>query len=384
MNRRDCLKAAAFSPLLLMSPPPALATGAGPGVRRLLLIELNGGNDGLNTVIPYADPIYARLRPKIAIERDSVLQLDERMGLHPALEKLVPMFEGGELAIIQGLGYQPANRSHFRSIEIWDTATDPNVLGDEGWLSRLDVGRQFGRPFAADAIVIGRNPKPASGPGMQPVVMADSASFISESAGVQALRSASGNAALRRILSVQREIESASHGLSANRPQPAGDFPQGAFGRDAREAARLLIGDPATPIVKIALTGFDTHVNQPQRQQALLRQLGDTLAALRQAFTAASAWDQVLIVTYSEFGRRAQQNASNGTDHGKAAPHFVLGGRVKGGLLGERPNLAALDEGDVPATTDFRSLYNAVLGDWFGVGRAGLFEPQAHKPLAIV
>ena len=384
MNRRDCLKAAAFSPLLLMSPLPALAAEAGPGVRRLLLIELNGGNDGLNTVIPYADPLYAQLRPKIAIERDAVLQLDERMGLHPALEKLMPMFEGGELAIVQGLGYQPANRSHFRSIEIWDTATDPDVLGDDGWLSRLDVERQFGHRFAADAIVIGRNPKPASGPGMQPVVMADSASFVSESAGVQALQSASGNAALKRILSVQREIESASRGLTANRPQPGGEFPPGAFGRDAREAARLLIGDPATPIVKIALTGFDTHANQPQRQQALLRQLGDMLAALKQAFTAAGIWDQVLVVTYSEFGRRAQQNASNGTDHGKAAPHFVLGGRVKGGLLGERPNLASLDAGDVPATTDFRSLYNAVLGNWFGVGSGGLFEPQAHKPLAIV
>lgn len=383
MNRRDCLKSALLAPLFGL-PSAGFATETGPDIRRLLLIELNGGNDGLNTVIPYADPLYAQLRPKIAIPRDSVLQLDERTGLHPELENLMPMFRGGELAIVQGVGYTPANRSHFRSIEIWDTATDPNVLGDEGWLSRLDVRRQFGRPFAADAIVIGRNPKPVSGPGMQPVVMADSASFVSESAGVQALQSRSGNAALRRILSVQRDIESASHGLTANRPHPAGEFPQGAFGRDAREAARLLIGDPATPIVKIALTGFDTHVNQPQRQQALLRQLGDTLAALKQAFTAAGIWDQVLIVTYSEFGRRAQQNASNGTDHGKAAPHFVLGGRVKGGLLGERPNLAALDEGDVPATTDFRSLYNGVLGGWWSVGSSSLFEPQAHKPLAIV
>lgn len=383
MNRRDCLKSAMLAPLLGLPSLASLAVEANPSVRRLLLIELNGGNDGLNTVIPYADPLYAQLRPKIAIERDSVLQLDEHMGLHPALENLMPMFKSGELTIVQGVGYKPANRSHFRSIEIWDTATDPSVLGDEGWLSRLDIKRQFGRSFAADAIVIGRNPKPVSGTGMQPLVLADSASFVSESAGVQALQSASGNAALKRVLSVQREIESASHGLSAHRPQPAGKFPQGAFGRDAREAAHLLIGDPASPIVKIALTGFDTHVNQPQRQQALLRQLGDSLAALRQAFVAAGIWDQVLIVTYSEFGRRAQQNASNGTDHGKAAPHFVLGGRVKGGLLGERPNLASLDEGDIPATTDFRSLYNAVLGNWWGVRASELFDPQIHKPLVF-
>ncbi len=382
LSRRDCLKAAVFSSLLSVPGTGALAA-AQTGPRRLLLIELNGGNDGLNTVVPYADPLYAKLRPRLAIPRDAVLQLDEHMGLHPELAALMPMFQQRELAVVQGLGYAQSNRSHFRSIEIWDTATDADVIGQDGWLSRIDPQQQFGRRFAADAVVIGRNPKPASGDDMQPVVMTDTRSFVSESRGVQALEASSENPALRRILAVQRDIESAGHALTAQRPQPAGEFPQGAFGRDAREAARLLIGDPATPVVKIALTGFDTHAGQLGRQQALLRQLGDTLAALKTAFTAAGIWSDVLVLTYSEFGRRVQENGSGGTDHGKAAPHFVLGGRVRGGLLGEAPALAKLDDGDVTPTLDYRCLYNAVLGRWWAAGEAQI-EPARYRALDLL
>ncbi|MFT4047862.1 MAG: DUF1501 domain-containing protein [Solimonas sp.] len=384
MHRRDLLKTAALAPLLLAGLPRAAAADDGPApLRRLVLVELNGGNDGLNMVIPYADPLYAQLRPQLGVARDQVLPLDERVGFNPALAPLMPMFGGGELAVLQGVGYTPANRSHFRSIEIWDTATDSDRIGDEGWLSRVDVARRFGRPFAAEAVVIGRNPKPLRGTRMEPVVMADADSFVAEAQGVMPLRESSANTALRHILAVQRDIDAAGRALAAGRPQPAGDFPRTSFGRDAQQAAALLIGDPATPVVKIALTGFDTHVNQRARHDALLGQLAATFAALRQAFVAAGIWDQVLIVTYSEFGRRALQNASGGTDHGKAAPHFALGGAVKGGLYGEAPQLARLDDGDVPATTDFRRVYNAVLGRWWGVGDACI-EPRRHPALAIV
>ncbi|WP_428312654.1 DUF1501 domain-containing protein [Hydrocarboniphaga sp.] len=381
MKRRTLLQAAAMTPLAL-GVPRGHAEDAAP-VRRLLLIELNGGNDGLNTVIPYADPLYAQLRPQLAIARDQVLQLDGQVGFNPALASLMPMFAAKELAVVQGLGYAQANRSHFRSIEIWDTATDSDKIGNDGWLSRLDVERRFRRRFGADAVVIGRNPKPASGADMEPVVMGDTGSFVNEAQGVEALQSASQNPALKHILAVQRDIQTAGHELSLNRPAPLGDFPKGAFGRDAKEAAGLLIGNPATPIVKIALTGFDTHVQQRARQDGLLQQFGDTMAALRRAFTAAGIWNDTLIVTYSEFGRRAQQNASGGTDHGKAAPHFVLGGAVKGGLYGAAPQLAKLDDGDVPATTDYRCVYNAVLGRWWGAGDAQI-EPGRFKALAIV
>ncbi|MDB5971306.1 MAG: hypothetical protein JWQ90_3756 [Hydrocarboniphaga sp.] len=386
MKRRTLLQAASMAsiaPLGFAARNLLAADAASVPVRRLLLVELNGGNDGLNTLIPYADPLYLQLRPQLAVARDQVLQLDEHVGFNPALAALMPLYAARELALVQGLGYARANRSHFRSIEIWDTATDSDKIGTDGWLSRLDVQRRFGRSFAADAVVIGRNPKPATGADMQPVVMGDADSFVSESRGVEAMKSASDNPALKHILAVQRDIQAAGHELSSSRPSPAGDFPKSPFGRDASEAARLLIGNPATPIVKIALTGFDTHVMQRGRQDGLLKQFGDTMAALRTAFTSAGIWKDTLIVTYSEFGRRAQQNASGGTDHGKAAPHFVIGGAVKGGLYGEPPRFAKLDDGDVPATIDYRCVYNTVLGRWWNAGDAQI-EPQRFKPLALV
>ncbi len=384
MKRRQFLHAAALSPLAFARLSPAFgAAAAGGPLRRLVLVELNGGNDGLNTVVPYADPQYYALRPKLGIARDQVLPLDERVGFNPALEPLMPMFRAGELAVVQGLGYTPANRSHFRSIEIWDTATDADRVGDNGWLGQLDVPAQFGRRFAANAVVIGRNPRPLSGQNIEPVVMADAASFVQEARGVQTLQDADANPALRHILAVQNDIGTASRSLASDRPAPAGEFPRTPFGQDAKQAAGLLIGDPATPIVKIALTGFDTHANQRGRQDALLAQLANTMAALRQAFVAAGIWDQILIVTYSEFGRRARQNASGGTDHGKAAPHFVLGGKVRGGLYGEPPQLARLDEGDVAACTDFRCVYNAVLGSWWNASALRI-APQRFPALALV
>ncbi|MEP7312729.1 MAG: DUF1501 domain-containing protein [Pseudomonadota bacterium] len=385
MHRRQLLKAAALASLGVAISGPGLAFAAEPRVplRRLLLIEMNGGNDALNTVIPYADPLYRQLRPQLGVERDRVLRLTEQLGLHPALEGLMPLFAGGELAIVQGLGYADANRSHFRSIEIWDTATDSNQTGTEGWLSRLDVTQHFGRTFAAGAVVIGRNPKPVTGTRMQPVVMSDAGSFVSESQGLDSVADSAGNSALRHIIQVERDILQAGHALSANRPAAKADFPRTPFGRDAAEAARLLIGDPVAPIVKIALTGFDTHANQQRRHEVLLQQLGATLVALRQAFTAAGIWEDTLIVTYSEFGRRAQENASGGTDHGKAAAHFVLGGAVHGGLHGVAPQLAHLDDGDVGLGVDFRCLYNAVLGRWWNAAAAQI-EPQRFAALDIV
>ncbi|NKF22381.1 DUF1501 domain-containing protein [Solimonas marina] len=385
MHRRHFLQAAALLPLSLTPLSQAMAAARDPGkpLRRLVLVELNGGNDGLNTVVPYADEQYYTLRPQLGIGRDQVLPLDERVGFNPALEPLMPLFKRGELAVVQGVGYAPANRSHFRSIEIWDTATDADVTSNDGWLGQLDAPEQFGRSFAANAVVIGRNPRPVSGPKMAPVVMSDAASFVAEAKGVQAVDDASATPALRHVLSVERNIVTAGRSIGADRPAAAGNFPRTPFGQDAAQAAGLLIGDPATPIVKIALTGFDTHVDQRGRQDALLAQFADTMVALRQAFVAAGIWDDVLIVTYSEFGRRARQNASGGTDHGKAAPHFIIGGKVRGGLYGEAPQLARLDDGDVPATTDFRRVYNTVLVNWWKA-RGMAIAPHEHPPLSLI
>ena len=385
MNRRHLLAAALTAPLALPWTPTFAQAAAGRDgrVKRLLLIELNGGNDGLNTVVPLADPRYSELRPQLGLDSAALIPLEGGMGLNPAMDALRPVWEAGQLAIIQGVGYEHANRSHFRSIEIWDTGTDADVIGTRGWLASVDPAALFGRTFAAPGIVIGRNPAALSGGRHQPVVMQDSQRFAAQARSVLDSTLRNATPALRHILDVQSEIRTAAEGLGAGRPRPRGDFPPGAFGQDAAEAAALLCGDPAAPVVKIALTGFDTHVNQRARHDALLGQLARTLAALRTSFTDAGIWNDVLIATYSEFGRRAAQNASGGTDHGKGAPHFVMGGAVRGGLVGEAPRLSDLDDGDVAVSLDYRRLYNTVLTRWWQAPASAL-NVSKFPPLALV
>lgn len=386
MNRRDVCRIALALPLApgLLASAAEAAVGHDGRVRRLLLVELNGGNDGLNTIVPAADPRYHALRPRLGLAASEVLPLGGGLGLHPALAPLLPCWSAGELAIVQGVGYAHSNRSHFRSIEIWDTATDAEVVGRRGWLARVDPQEMLGRRFAAPGVVIGRNPAPLAGGAQAPLVFGDSERFVEQARGVPAETVRRANPALRHILAVQSGIRVAARGLGAGRPRPAGDFPPGAFGRDAAEAAALLADEPLTPVVKIALTGFDTHVNQRARHDALLAQLAQGLAALRTAFIEAGIWQDVLVMTYSEFGRRAGENGSAGTDHGKAAPHLVLGGAVKGGLHGEAPRLGDLDDGDVPVSLDYRRLYNAVLTRWWPRAASQAIEPARFPALAIV
>lgn len=359
------------------------AAVASASPRLLVLVELNGGNDGLNMVVPYASETYYRLRPALAIARDQVLQLDQQVGFNPAMEALIPAFKSGELAIVQGMGYPQADRSHFRSIDIWDTGSGSDKVSQRGWLTQVHDSALLGSGFAADAVVIGRNPGPVSGGDLQPIVMASAKSFVAEAGGMQVMPQYRANPTLEYILKVQAEVEQASRGLAVNRPAPPGKFPANPLGRDAGEAARLMIGRPATPIIKLALTGFDTHSAQRGRHDALLKQLAESLAALRAALTEAGVWKNTLVMTYSEFGRRTAQNGSQGTDHGKAAPHLVMGGAIKGGLYGPAPNLDDLDDGDVRMAVDYRSLYNMVLGRWWGLKDA-MIESTRYAPLQIV
>lgn len=379
--RRTLLRAAALSPLAGLV--PAWARAADGITRRLLLIELNGGNDGLNTLVPYADPAYHRVRPTLAVARDQALALDEYTGLNPALKPLMPAWDARELAIVQGLGYGQPNRSHFRSIEIWDTASGAERVASDGWITRVGSTASLGRAFAADAVVIGRNPGPVAGGALQVLVIEDARSFVAEAASIRRGTADGQTAALRHILSVQRDIERGATGLAGARAAAPGRFPGTPFGKDMAEAARLLAGTPATPVVKLALPGFDHHANQRIAHDKLLAQLADCLAAFRASMTEAGVWKHTLVMTYSEFGRRATENASRGTDHGAAAPHLVMGGAVRGGLYGQRPDFAALVNGDIRVSTDYRCLYNTVLGRWWNLAGAQI-DPTRYPALALV
>ena len=339
--------------------------------RILLLVELKGGNDGLNTVIPYADPHYRQLRPALGIARDKVVQLDERVGLHDKLEPLMESWKAKDFAIVQGVGYPNPNRSHFRSVEIWDTASASSQTLSEGWVARAFEHTRLPAGAGVDSIVIDTNSLPLMGPDLRTIVMQDAENFLRQAEAMKDRRQAvdGGNPALRHLLAVRREVNAAAAGLRAKlhaAPPPAQDYAQeGPLGRQLDLATRIITSQVPVIAVKIALGGFDTHANQAPVHDRLLGLLANGLATFRRNMIAAGRWDDVLVLTYSEFGRRAKQNASGGTDHGTAAPHFVMGGKVKGGLHGSYPSLADLQDGDLRHTVDFRDVYSTIArGCW--------------------
>lgn len=367
MRRRDFLRALGLLPLAAGVPNLAFALAPGNDYRNLLvLIELKGGNDGLNTVVPYADPAYYRLRPRLGIPREQVIQLDERAGLHPALQPLLPLWQARELAIAQGVGYPEPNLSHFRSIEIWDTASRSDEYLDAGWLTRTFQSQPAPRSFAADGVVVGSpDLGPLAGTGARTLALADAERFLREVRLADDAAIRSRNPALAHILKVEADIVQAARGLSANQVFRT-EFPKGPLGNALHTAAQVVAGKGGVAAVRVTHPGFDTHNGQPGVQQRLLRELAEGLVAFKGALQEINRWDSTLIMTYSEFGRRAQENGSLGTDHGTASAHFVLGGRVRGGLHGQAPSLARLDGGNLVHTVDFRSLYATVIEKWWG------------------
>lgn len=359
MDRREFLAAAgAVSLAALVNPLQACAAARGDYGNLLVLVELRGGNDGLNTAVPYADSAYYSLRPQLAIARDQVLQLDGTTGLHPALLPLLPLWQQREFAIVRNIGYPDANLSHFRAIEIWDTASKTAEYLQEGWLARAFRREPTPGIFAADEAGIdgaGRGPElgPFAGSSMRAIVPGDT------------------EQSLRRAMPARQAGYAASAyaapGLNPDRALRS-KFPPTAFGNVVSAAARLVAGNPGLAALKISLNGFDTHGDQQGAHARLLGDLAGGLAALRQALIEIGRWNSALIMTYSEFGRRPRQNRSGGTDHGTANTHFVLGGRVRGGLYGPSPALDRLDgNGNLPFAVDFRELYATVLDRWWGM-----------------
>ena len=353
--------------------------------RILVLIELKGGNDGLNTVVPYADDSYYQLRPVIGIKREDVIRLDAQTGLHPELKALLPLWEKGELGIVQGVGYPQPNLSHFRSIEIWETGSRSSEYLQEGWVARgLKAGLAGAANFTTEGVMIGGTEFGALA-GARAVSLNNPEAFVNQSRLAQGGQTgaARGNAALQYLLQVESDINQAAQGLRGDKFSFATEFPAGAFGNGLKAAAQVVAsqkGKGGVPVITLTLGSFDTHQNQPGLHANLLKQLAEGLAALKSAFTELDAWERTLVMTFSEFGRRPRQNSSNGTDHGTVAPHFVAGGAVRGGLYGQAPDLGRLDgTQNAGYSTDFRQLYATVARDWWGVKpdavTRGHFEP---------
>lgn len=398
MHRREFLSVAGAASLSVLWPSVGLgarlAGAASPYERLLILVELKGGNDGLNTVIPYADANYARLRPSIGIARDVVLPISEQLAFNPALQSLMPLWKDRQLAILQGVGYPQPNLSHFRSIEIWDTASASTETLSDGWLARVFSAHPPPVNWAADAIAMGSA-------DMGPLTGAHRAVVLSGQARVGAAGSGGATSMTERFaqraqaLPESRDPGMGPHGASTRMPdalqhvldvesdvRQAGKklagtdnsathtlrttFPDSPFGATVRSACEVVASGAGVAALRLTLNGFDTHQNQPGIHARLLRELADGLAALQAGLTELQVWDRSLVLTYAEFGRRAAENRSRGTDHGTANVHFALGGRVRGGLYGAQPALDRLDgNGNLTFAIDFRNVYATMLERWW-------------------
>jgi uncharacterized protein (DUF1501 family) len=352
------------------------------------VLQLAGGNDGLNTLIPFTNDDYHRARPTLAVPERSVLRLNDQIGLHPALTDLKALYDEGHLAAIQGVGYPNPNRSHFRSMEIWETAADSQRSLKYGWIGRYFDNACGGEPKPTLGVSIGNNAPltfrntrqvgvTLQNPGQYQ--WAGGEGMEGPEAGKQTFRrlnepkAATGALDFLQRTALNAQISSDQIRAAAARHRPTVTYPNnGPLGPSLRLIAGLIAGGIGSRIYYASIGGFDTHSNQRGRHQQLLTQLGTGVKAFYQDLKEQGNADRVLVMTFSEFGRRVAENASGGTDHGTAAPMFLFGHPVKPGLHGRPPSLTDLDRGDLRFSTDFRSVYATVLEKWLGADPAKL------------
>jgi uncharacterized protein (DUF1501 family) len=357
--------------------------------RVLVVLQLAGGNDGLNTIVPYRNDAYYKARPALSVKPKDVLTIDDNFGFHPAAAGLKQLYDEGLLAVVQGVGYPNPNRSHFVSTDIWESA-DPKQRSHTGWVGRyLDNQCRGADPPDPKLAIAIRQEAPLSlqGEVFSPLTFTDPNRLKWEAhwsnGGAEDVfgrlideRPAQDDGAegvidpaeyLRRVAMDARvsgeTIRRAVFGEGGRRRgRPS------RFGLDAALTivARLIAADLPTRVYYVSLSGFDTHANQAGRHQQLLGQLGRGLTVFMDELKSKQLLDRVVLMTFSEFGRRVKENASGGTDHGAAAPMFLVGRHVEAGVHGRHPSLQKLDKGDLIYTTDFRSVYADVLGNWLG------------------
>lgn len=363
---------------------------AGDPDRTLVIIELTGGNDGLSTVVPYADDAYHRVRKSTRIPTSEVRKLNDYCGLHPQLPRLSRRYAAGGLAIFQGVGYPQANLSHFKSREIWHTANLRGRAGNDGWLGRL-CDQTFDESSLPELSVhIGKEP-PFSlyTKTHAPVAFKspDTYRWLGDSSAQSALESAGERregSTLDRIRAVMSDAQSSSKRIlgAVRNYKTRVEYPGNKNGRTLRTAAALIDANLGCKIISVTIGGFDTHASQRADHGNTLGIVDTVLESFMLDLQRSEAGKNTVVLVTSEFGRRVRENGSGGTDHGKAGIAFALGAPVRGGLYGKYPSLTNLDNQDLRYNLDFRSLYASVI-DWMGGDSKAVLEGE-FKPVPFV
>lgn len=363
------------------------------GNRVLVILQLSGGNDGLNTVIPTYNDIYYKERPRLGIEKTKALSLTDEAGLHPSLAALKGLYDEGELAILNSVGYPNPDRSHFRSMDIWHSASDSRDYWNNGWVGRYLDAQCSGCDKPTYALELDDMLSLAlKGEQVNAIAMRDP-------------RRLYGTANERFFREVMKQhvdepgeqpvdylyktmastLSSADYIFQQSKMNPTkAIYPQTQLGTDLKTIASLIYSDINTKVYYLSLGSFDTHVNQQFTQQRLFTEMNDAIAAFTKDLKVNGRFEDVMLMTFSEFGRRVSQNASGGTDHGTANNMFFVGGGLKKkGLINALPDLSDLDEGDLKYKVDFKSVYATVLNKWLGADDAAILK-QSYPHLSFI
>ena len=404
-HRRDLLRAGlggtvagALSSGLSWGLPSGLPSGPGRGPRNLVLLQLSGGNDGLSMVVPHGDDALRRARRTLVPATADLHPLDDHCGLHPALKGLAGRWAKGQLAVIEGVGYPKPDRSHFKSLEIWHTADTRGRNSGEGWIGKLAAAAWEQEDTPELIVHMGREaPYSLYSRRFPPIALESPTSYrwfgsassedaytmageglcaeatdggIGEGNGDQRdPRHAGRDAALARLRATLDDANQSSRAVreACAVYRPGVEYPRDALAASLRDVAALIHAGLGTRTLSVTMGGFDTHANQRARHDRLMRSLDTSVTAFLDDLERSAAGRESVVVIFSEFGRRLQENGSRGSDHGKAGPMFVVGPAVRGGFFGGRPSLTDLDGGDLRHTTDFRSVYGTLIERWFGV-----------------
>lgn len=384
--------------LVMANPFDIAQVTSRPGVpddHVLVVVQMGGGNDGLNTLVPFSDDAYYRARPRLAIPRQDVIQVSSEFGLHPKMGKFKEMLDRGVAAVIQGVGYPNPSRSHFKSMEIWHTADPEGRVMRVGWIGRyfdskcpvcveptagVNIGSSMPLAMRADGGqgVTLENPDTFQWlPSLEGVGAREERELFkllnapapNEPGTIDFLR----HTAMNAVLSSERVRE-------AVRQYKGGiEYPNNRFSYSMRLIAQMIAGRLPTKVYYAHMTGFDTHASQQGVHDTLLEQLSTGVDAFYRDLEAQGNADRVLVVAFSEFGRRVAENGSAGTDHGTAAPMFVFGKRVRPGIHGRQPSLTDLTDGDLRHGVDFRSVYATVLDQWLGADPSKILGSEFER-----
>jgi uncharacterized protein (DUF1501 family) len=363
--------------------------------RILVVVEMAGGNDGLNSVVPHSDDAYLKARKAIGIKKPDTLAVTDQIGFHSSMRGFADLLEQGRFAVVQGVGYENPNRSHFESMDIWHTCLRKGEPRQDGWIGRYLDTAELQQLQDPSAIHLGSE--------KQPPALSSRQIRVPSIQSLEQFRLLTGDVSRQTIRDLADQSRpdqddllgfiqtSTSSAIAASERmesagvnyKPSQKYPTSGLGKKLETVAKLIASGLHTKVYYVRIDGFDTHASQPGAHAALLREVSEGVSTFVRDINAHDNGDRVLVMSFSEFGRRVAENASDGTDHGTAGPIFLAGNKVKAGLIGEQPSLTDLDNGDLKHHTDFRQVYATVLEDWLACESESVLGGQ-YKPMPIL